>query len=119
MYSCISFCIVNVIRSQNLGLAYNRNYGMRSRVARYHNIFGPEGTWDGGKEKARAAICRKIARARDGEEIEIWGDGLQTRSFLYIDECLDGTIRLLRSPDFEGPVNIGSDGFRDRRQESA
>jgi GDP-D-mannose 3', 5'-epimerase len=95
--------------SERLYLAYNRNYGMRSRVARYHNIFGPEGTWDGGKEKAPAAICRKIARARDGEEIEIWGDGLQTRSFLYIDECLEGTIRLLRSPDFEGPVNIGSE----------
>jgi len=95
--------------SERLYLAYNRNYGTRNRVARYHNIFGPEGTWDGGKEKAPAAICRKIARARDGSEIEIWGDGLQTRSFLYIDECIDGTTRLLRSPHFEGPVNIGSE----------
>ena len=81
---------------------------MRNRVARYHNIFGPEGTWDGGKEKAPAAICRKVARARNGDHIEMWGDGLQTRSFLYIDECLEGTIRLTRS-EFEGPVNIGSE----------
>ncbi len=94
--------------SERLFLAYNRNFGMTNRVARYHNIFGPEGTWQGGKEKAPAAICRKIALARDNGEIEIWGDGEQTRSFLYIDECLEGTIRLTRS-DFEGPVNIGSD----------
>jgi len=95
--------------SERLYLAYNRNHGMRNRVARYHNIFGPEGTWDGGKEKAPAAICRKVARARDGDEIEIWGDGFQTRSFLYIDECIEGTLRLLRTRDFEGPVNIGSE----------
>ena len=95
--------------SERLYLAYNRNYGMHNRVARYHNIFGPEGTWDGGKEKAPAAICRKVARARYGDEIEIWGDGRQTRSFLYIDECLEGSTRLLRSPQFEGPVNIGSE----------
>lgn len=95
--------------SERLYLAYNRNYGMKNRVARYHNIFGPEGTWDGGKEKAPAAICRKVARAQDGGEIEIWGDGLQTRSFLYVDECIEGTVRLLRSPVFEGPVNIGSE----------
>jgi GDP-D-mannose 3', 5'-epimerase len=94
--------------SERLYLAYNRNYGMQNRVARYHNIFGPEGTWDGGKEKAPAAICRKVAKARDGGEIEIWGDGRQTRSFLYIDECVEGTVRLFRS-DFEGPVNVGSD----------
>ena len=94
--------------SERLYLAYNRNHGMRNRVARYHNIFGPEGTWDGGKEKAPAAICRKVARARNGDHIEVWGDGLQTRSFLYIDECLEGTIRLTRS-EFEGPVNIGSE----------
>lgn len=94
--------------SERLFLAYNRNHGMANRVARYHNIFGPEGTWDGGKEKAPAAICRKVAMARSGDTIDIWGDGLQTRSFLYIDECLEGTIRLTRS-DFEGPVNIGSD----------
>ena len=94
--------------SERMYLAFNRNHGMRCRVARYHNIFGPEGTWDGGKEKAPAAICRKVAKARSGDEIEIWGDGLQTRSFLYIDECLEGTTRLLRS-GFEGPVNIGSE----------
>ena len=94
--------------SERLYLAYNRNHGMNCRVARYHNIFGPEGTWQGGKEKAPAALCRKVAKAENGGQIEVWGDGLQTRSFLYIDECLEGTIRLLRS-DFEGPVNIGSE----------
>ncbi len=94
--------------SERLYQAYSRNYGIEARVARYHNIFGPEGTWRGGKEKAPAALCRKVAEARDGGAIEIWGDGEQTRSFLYIDECLDGTQRLLRS-DFAGPVNIGSD----------
>ena len=94
--------------SERLFLAYNRNHGMKNRVARYHNIFGPEGTWDGGKEKAPAAICRKIARVRSGDSIDIWGDGLQTRSFLFVDECVEGTIRLTRS-GFEGPVNIGSD----------
>jgi GDP-D-mannose 3',5'-epimerase len=94
--------------SERLYLAFNRNYGMQNRVARFHNIFGPLGTWQGGKEKAPAAICRKIASAKSGEAIEIWGDGLQTRSFLYVDECLEGTTRLLRS-DFEGPVNIGSE----------
>ena len=81
---------------------------MRVRIARFHNIFGPEGTWQGGREKAPAAICRKVAEAADGGEIEIWGDGLQTRSFLYIDECLEGVLRLMRS-DFLGPVNIGSE----------
>ena len=94
--------------SERLYLAYNRNYGMQNRVARYHNIFGPLGTWQGGKEKAPAAMCRKVAMADEGSKIEVWGDGKQTRSFLYIDECLEGTTRLLRS-DFEGPVNIGSD----------
>jgi nucleoside-diphosphate-sugar epimerase len=94
--------------SERLYLAYNRNYGMRNRVARYHNIFGPEGTWTGGKEKAPAAVCRKVAQARNNGEVEIWGDGTQTRSFLYIDECLEGTTRLTRS-GFEGPVNIGSE----------
>jgi len=94
--------------SERLYLAYARNYGMEARIARYHNIFGPEGSWNDGKEKAPAAICRKVAMASDGGEIEIWGDGKQTRSFLYIDECLEGTIRLMRS-DFMGPVNIGSD----------
>lgn len=94
--------------SERLYLAFHRNYGMKVRIARYHNIFGPEGTWQGGREKAPAALSRKIATAPDGGEIEIWGDGQQTRSFLYIDECLEGTTRLLRS-DFTGPVNIGSD----------
>ncbi|KHK90022.1 NAD-dependent epimerase/dehydratase family protein [Novosphingobium malaysiense] len=94
--------------SERLFLSYNRNYGLRNRVARYHNIFGPEGTWDGGKEKAPAAICRKVARAKSGDAIEIWGDGLQTRSFLYVDECVEGTLRLIRS-DCEVPVNIGSE----------
>ncbi|MBJ6989214.1 NAD-dependent epimerase/dehydratase family protein [Devosia sp. MC521] len=94
--------------SERLFLAYNRNHGMSNRVARYHNIFGPEGTWRGGKEKAPAAVCRKVAMAANNGEIEIWGDGNQTRSFLYIDECLEGTLRLTRS-EFEGPVNVGSD----------
>ena len=94
--------------SERIYLAYNRNHGMQCRVARYHNIFGPEGTWEGGKEKAPAAMCRKVAMAESGGEIDVWGDGKQTRSFLYIDECVEGTIRLLRS-NFEGPVNIGSE----------
>ncbi len=94
--------------SERLYQSYARNYGMTCRIARYHNIFGPSGTWDGGKEKAPAAICRKVAQADHGGEIEIWGDGLQTRSFLYIDECIEGTMRLMRS-DFAGPVNIGSE----------
>ena len=94
--------------SERLYLAFGRNHGLEPRVARFHNIFGPEGTWTGGKEKAPAALCRKVAMAADGGEIEIWGDGLQTRSFLYIDECLEGVTRLTRS-DFQGPVNIGSE----------
>jgi GDP-D-mannose 3', 5'-epimerase len=94
--------------SERLYLAFNRNYGMRCRVARFHNIFGPNGTWEGGKEKAPAAMCRKIAEAEPGGSIEIWGDGKQTRSFLYIDECLKGVQLLMRS-EFEGPVNIGSE----------
>lgn len=94
--------------SERLYLAFNRNYGMTTRIARYHNIFGPEGTWTGGREKAPAAICRKVAEATDGGEIEIWGDGLQTRSFLYIDECIEGTLRLARGTE-TGPFNVGSD----------
>jgi nucleoside-diphosphate-sugar epimerase len=94
--------------SERLYLAYNRNHGMQCRVARYHNIFGPLGTWRGGKEKAPAALCRKVAVAREGDAIEIWGDGKQSRSFLFIDECIEGTLRLARSA-FEGPVNIGSE----------
>ena len=94
--------------SERLYLAYMRNHGIEVRIARYHNIFGPEGAWNDGREKAPAAICRKVATADDGGEIEIWGDGKQTRSFLYIDECLEGTLRLMRS-DYTGPVNIGSE----------
>ena len=94
--------------SERLYLSFHRNHGTEVRIARYHNIFGPEGTWKGGREKAPAALCRKVAEASDRGEIEIWGDGRQTRSFLYIDECLEGTIRLTRS-DWTGPVNVGSD----------
>jgi len=95
--------------SERLYLAYMRNYGMPVRIARYHNIFGPKGTWEGGREKAPAAICRKIAQLPDAEgTIEIWGDGHQTRSFLFIDECVEATRRLVES-DFTGPVNIGSE----------
>ena len=94
--------------SERLFLAMMRNYNIEVRVARYHNIFGPEGTWFGGREKAPAALCRKVAEAKDGAEIEVWGDGLQTRSFLYIDECVEATRRLMDS-DFAGPVNIGSE----------
>ena len=94
--------------SERLYLAYNRNHGIPVRIARYHNIFGPEGTWEGGREKAPAAICRKVAYAEQDEAIEVWGDGEQTRSFLYIDECIEATRRLMES-DFLGPVNIGSE----------
>lgn len=94
--------------SERLYMAYARNYGMVVRIARFHNIFGEEGTWTGGREKAPAALCRKVAEVDDGGEIEMWGDGLQTRSFLYIDECLYGINRLMRS-DFMGPLNIGSE----------
>lgn len=94
--------------SERLYLAFQRNHGFEVRVARFHNIFGPEGTWDGGREKAPAALCRKIVQADAGTDIEIWGDGTQTRSFLYIDECLEGVTRLMRS-DWTGPVNIGSE----------
>lgn len=95
--------------SERLYFAYNRNYGVPVRVARYHNIFGPEGTWEGGKEKAPAAMCRKVAVLPDvGGAIEVWGDGEQTRSFLYIDECIEATRRLMDS-NFMGPVNIGSE----------
>lgn len=92
--------------SERLYFAYARNYGLKVHVARFHNIFGPEGTWNGGREKAPAAICRKVAEANDF--VEVWGPGTQTRSFLYIDECIDGILRFMRS-DFSGPVNIGSE----------
>lgn len=94
--------------SERMYLAFHRNYGIPVRIARFHNVFGVEGTWTGGREKAPAAMCRKVAEAKDGGEMEIWGDGLQTRSFLYIDECVEGVRRLMRS-DFTGPVNIGSE----------
>jgi GDP-D-mannose 3', 5'-epimerase len=95
--------------SERLFFAYHRNYGIPVRVARYHNIFGPDGTWEGGREKAPAAICRKVAFANESDEIEVWGDGKQTRSFLYIDECIEATRRLMNHPTFIGPVNIGSE----------
>jgi len=94
--------------SERLYLTYGRCHGMEVRIARYHNIFGPEGTWTGGREKAPAALCRKIAMTPAGGAIDIWGDGQQTRSFLYVSECVEGTLRLMRS-NFTGPVNIGSE----------
>jgi nucleoside-diphosphate-sugar epimerase len=94
--------------SERLYGSYRRNYGLVVRIARFHNIFGPEGTWTGGREKAPAAVCRKVAQAPDRGRIEVWGDGRQTRSFLYIDECIEGVRRLMES-DFAGPVNIGSE----------
>jgi nucleoside-diphosphate-sugar epimerase len=94
--------------SERLYLAFDRGARIACRIARYHNIFGPEGTWTGGREKAPAAISRKVAEAADGGTVEIWGDGNQTRSFLFIDECIEGTLRLTRSPHV-GPFNIGSE----------
>jgi nucleoside-diphosphate-sugar epimerase len=94
--------------SERFYLAANRNYGLDIRIARFHNIFGPEGSWNDGREKSPAAFCRKVADTPDGGEIEMWGDGEQTRSFLYIDECLEGVLRLMDS-DFKDPVNIGSE----------
>jgi len=95
--------------SERLYLSFWRNRGLDVRIGRFHNIFGPEGTWTGGREKAPAALCRKIAEQPDGGEIELWGDGEQTRSFLYIDECIEAVRRLMQSTLFRGPVNIGSD----------
>jgi nucleoside-diphosphate-sugar epimerase len=89
-------------------LAYHRNYGLNVRIARFHNIFGPQGTWIGGREKSPAAMCRKVAESKNGDVIEVWGDGKQTRSFLYVDECVEAVLRLMES-DFTGPVNIGSE----------
>jgi nucleoside-diphosphate-sugar epimerase len=93
--------------SERLYLAYNKNYGMKNKIARYHNVYGPYGTWNSGKEKAPAAICRKVAMATD--EIEIWGNGKQHRSFLYIDECIKATVDFYREPNFFDPINIGSE----------
>jgi GDP-D-mannose 3',5'-epimerase len=95
--------------SERLFLAFNRNYGLDVRVARFHNIFGPYGTWRGGKEKAPAAMCRKVAESLIDDEIEVWGDGQQTRSFLYIDDCIEAVLRFMRQDKFLGPVNIGSE----------
>ena len=95
--------------SERMFLAFNRNYGLDVRIGRFHNVFGPYGTYIGGKEKAPAAMCRKAAETLDGGEIEVWGDGQQTRSFLYIDVCLDKTIKFMRQDTFLGPVNIGSE----------
>ena len=95
--------------SERMYEAFARNYGFNIRIARFHNIFGPEGTYMGGKEKAPAAICRKIANVSNGESIEVWGDGKQTRSFLYIDECIDGIRRMMKSETYIGPVNLGSE----------
>ncbi len=94
--------------SERLYKAFERNHGLNVRIARFHNIFGIEGTWDGGREKAPAAMCRKAIMTNDGEEMEVWGNGLQTRSFLYIDECIEAVLRLMKS-DFTEPVNIGSE----------
>jgi nucleoside-diphosphate-sugar epimerase len=94
--------------SERLYLTFHKNLGLNIRISRFHNVFGPEGTWEGGKEKAPAALCRKVIEAQDGDFIEVWGDGKQTRSFLYIDECLEAVLRLMDS-DFIGPVNIGSE----------
>ena len=94
--------------SERLYLSYQKNYGLNVRIARFHNVFGPEGVYDGGKEKVPAAMCRKVAVAENDGSIEVWGDGMQTRSFLYIDECLEG-VRRLTEGDWTGPVNIGSD----------
>lgn len=95
--------------SERLFLSFNRNYKLDVRVARFHNIFGPMGTWKGGKEKAPAALCRKVAQTCDLGTIEVWGDGKQTRSFLYIDECIEAVLRFMRQDSFNGPVNIGSE----------
>ena len=95
--------------SERLFFSFSRNYNLKVRVARFHNIFGPKGTWTGGKEKAPAAVTRKVAEAKNGDSIEIWGDGQQTRSFLYIDECIKATQLFMRQDEFSGPVNIGSE----------
>ena len=94
--------------SERVFLAYHRNYGLNVRIARFHNIFGPQGTWIGGREKSPAAMCRKVVEAKNGDVIEVWGTGQQTRSFLYVDECVEAVLRLMNS-EFTGPVNIGSE----------
>ena len=94
--------------SERVFLAYHKNYGLNVRIARFHNIFGPQGTWKGGREKSPAAMCRKVAEAKNEDDIEVWGNGQQTRSFLYVDECIEAVLRLMKS-EFTGPVNIGSE----------
>jgi nucleoside-diphosphate-sugar epimerase len=94
--------------SERLYMSFARNYGLNVRIARFHNIFGPQGTWTGGKEKSPAAICRKVIECEEGGEIEIWGDGKQTRSFLYVDSCLD-KVDMLMNSNYDKPVNIGSE----------
>ncbi len=94
--------------SERLYLAFQKNYGLNVKIARFHNIYGPQGTWTGGREKAPAAMCRKVAESKDGDEIEVWGDGNQTRSFLYVDECVRAILELMDS-NFSEPVNIGSE----------
>ena len=94
--------------SERLYLSYMRNYGLTVRVGRFHNIFGPQGTWRGGREKSPAALCRKIAESEEGGSIDVWGDGKQTRSFLYVDECVEAVRRMMEGP-FQGPLNIGSE----------
>src|SRR5690606_23609149 len=94
--------------SEKLAEYYRADYGLETRIVRFHNVFGPYGTYDGGREKAPAAICRKVALAEDGGKIEIWGDGEQTRSFCYIDDCVEGICRLMQS-DFADPLNLGTD----------
>lgn len=95
--------------SERLFLAYMRNYGLNVRIARFHNIFGPNGSWSSGREKAPAALCRKVALCPEGGQIEVWGDGTQTRSFLFVEECVEGVRRMMNQSSFIGPVNIGSE----------
>lgn len=95
--------------SEHIYLSFRKNYGLNTKIARFHNIFGPEGSWNDGREKAPAALCRKVAEAEEGDAIEVWGNGEQVRSFLFVDECLEGVGRLMDSQNFHGPVNIGSD----------
>jgi nucleoside-diphosphate-sugar epimerase len=95
--------------SERLYLSFNRNYNLDVRIGRFHNIFGPQGTWKGGREKSPAAMCRKAAELQSGDTLEVWGDGNQTRSFLYIDDCIESVLRFMGQDTFLGPVNIGSE----------
>ena len=95
--------------SERMYLTFQKNYGIITKVARFHNIYGPEGTWEGGKEKVPAAMCRKVSEAKDGDKIEVWGTGKQTRSFLFVEQCVEAIFKLMQNNNFNGPVNIGSD----------